>query len=138
MSDDCIFCKIISGQIPCAKVYESPLLLGFLDIAPASPGHCLLVPKAHYENIFDLPADLGPEFLKGFSALGRAIMQAVNAQGLNIGMNNFKAAGQVVFHAHFHIIPRLSNDGLSAWPQKSYANHEEMNSLALSIRSKLA
>ena len=136
MSDqDCIFCKIIQGEIPCCKIYENSQILAFLDIAPVKHGHALLIPKQHYATIFDVPAELGQELIAAMQVVGNAVMKGVGAEGLNIGMNNYAAAGQLVHHAHFHLIPRFSNDGLTLWPQTPYDNETVMNRVADSIRN---
>lgn len=135
---DCIFCKIVAGTIPCAKLFESEDVLAFLDIAPVSPGHALVIPKAHVENLLDLPAGLGEVLLAAAKQVGRAVMQATAAEGLNLQMNNFEAAGQIVPHAHLHLVPRRAGDGLTLWPQYPYKGKDEMNALAERIRRALA
>lgn len=137
MSADCIFCKIAAGEIPCAKLYESEEILAFLDIAPVNKGHALVIPKQHYANLFELPDGLGASLLAELKRVGTAIMAATGADGLNVGMNNHEAAGQLVMHAHFHLIPRFRDDGLTLWGQKSYDGQEEMHALAAKIRASL-
>ena len=113
--------------MPADKVYENKNFLAFLDITPINPGHTLLIPKTHYKNLYETPY----EVLRGIAPLikkiGAAVKQATKADGINIGMNNEAAAGQIVPHAHFHIIPRFSNDGYRHWPGKPYANNEAKN-----------
>lgn len=130
---DCIFCKIVAGDIPCAKVYESETCLAFLDIAPVNPGHVLVLPKDHHATLMDLPTDLGGNVTAALSAVGKAVMEATGADGLNLIQNNYEAAGQEVHHVHFHLIPRHSDDGLKLWPQSGYADSDEMNGLAKTI-----
>lgn len=130
---DCVFCKIVAGEIPCAKVYESETCLAFLDIAPVCPGHALVLPKAHCATLMDLPAELGGDLMETLSKVGKAVMEATGADGLNLMQNNFEAAGQLVHHAHFHLIPRFKEDGLWLWPQSAYDDRDEMNRLAKSI-----
>jgi len=132
---DCIFCKIVRGEIPSCKVYETDTVLAFLDIAPVNLGHTLVIPKVHVENVFDLPPELAPELMESFRVVGRALMDGLGARGMNLGMNNGAAAGQLVFHAHWHLIPRFEGDGLSLWPQKSYTGPEEMDKTARAIAS---
>jgi len=134
---DCIFCKIVRGEIPCAKVLETDSVLAFLDIAPINKGHTLVIPKTHLENIWELPAGIAVELHEAIRKVGRALMDGLGAQGMNLGMNNGSAAGQLVFHAHWHLIPRFAGDGLTLWPQKSYASSEEMNQTALSIAGSI-
>ncbi|MBU1039559.1 MAG: HIT family protein [Proteobacteria bacterium] len=137
MSDDCIFCKIIEGKIPCAKVYDQGGIFAFLDIAPVNKGHALVVPKAHHETLFDLPPDIGRELLSALKLVGAAVMQATGAAGLNVGMNNFEVAGQLVHHAHFHLIPRHEGDGLRLWTQHAYESGEEMQKLAQAVKKAI-
>ena len=115
--EDCIFCKIARGDIPCTSVFESEELIAFLDISPVNKGHTLLVPKAHMETLFD--------------------MKATGAEGLNVVQNNYSAAGQQVPHVHWHLIPRFAGDGYTAWPQGAYQDMQEMAALADAIREKL-
>lgn len=116
--NDCVFCKIIKKEIPADIVYEDEKFLAFLDINPINNGHILLIPKTHYENLYILPDDVLEGIAPLIKKLSVATKQAVKADGINIGMNNDGAAGQVVPHAHFHIIPRFSDDGLRHWPGK--------------------
>lgn len=122
--NNCIFCKIIKGEMSADKVYEDDRLLAFLDINPVNAGHTLLVSKEHYENLYDLPDDILRQMAPMIKKLAMAIKEAVGAQGINIGMNNEKAAGQLVPHAHFHIIPRFSNDGHRHWHGEPYLEGE--------------
>lgn len=130
---DCIFCKIAAGEIPCAKVYESETCLAFLDIAPVHHGHTLVLPKGHYPTLMDVPASLGSDLFDALSRVGRAVMAATGADGLNVLQNNYEAAGQMVPHAHFHLVPRFADDGLALWPQAGYDDPEEMRGLARKI-----
>ncbi len=133
--DECIFCKIVKGEIPCAEVYSTDDIICFLDIAPASAGHTLVVPKKHYSNLWEIPEDLGKELLRVMKIVGEAVLKATNATGLNVLMNNHPSAGQVVPHAHIHLIPRHEQDGLLRLSQKEYESEEIMNKLVQKIRS---
>ena len=137
MNPNCIFCKIVKGEIPASKVYEDNDSLAFLDISPINKGHTLLIPKEHYEDLFDLPEDRLKELSITLKKVSKAVLNGVKADGLNVGMNNKPAAGQIVFHAHFHIIPRYKNDGLKHWPQKKYENNDEMSKYAEIIAKEL-
>ncbi len=121
---DCIFCKIVSGDIPASKVYEDKDLIAFLDIAPASKGHVLVIPKKHSESI----ADTSERVLSSLSMAVRKVSKALlkDNEGVNVLQNNGKAAGQLVNHLHFHVIPRNSGDGLEIahWHAKKYADGE--------------
>ena len=134
----CIFCAIAQGTIPSALLHSTPNTLAFLDIAPVHPGHALVIPKAHHPTLWDLPPDLGRELLEVMQLVSGAILKVTNAEGLNVMMNNYRAAGQLVDHAHFHLIPRHEGDGLHLWPQSSYSAPEEMQAMAASITAVLA
>ena len=108
------------GQLPAARVLETPGVLAFLDIAPVNYGHTLVIPKVHYQNLLELPDELWTEMGQVSRRVAQALRATLDAQGFNIGMNNFEAAGQVVFHAHIHVIPRYFSDGLKLFPQESY------------------
>ena len=135
--ENCIFCKIARGEIPCTSVFESDELIAFLDISPVNKGHTLVVPKAHMETLFDMPDELGNSLIAAMKRIGTAIMRATGAEGLNVIQNNYPAAGQQVPHLHWHLIPRISGDGYAAWPQSAYGDMREMASLAAAIREKL-
>ena len=108
---NCLFCKIAKGIIPAEKVYEDDALFAFLDIEPKAPGHTMVIPKAHTENIFDLPdTEVGP-FFTAVKRVTRMIEKALTPDGFTLGINQGKAAGQAIDHLHFHIIPRWRNDG---------------------------
>lgn len=135
---DCLFCKIVRGEIPCAKVFETEDLLAFLDIAPVAPGHVLVIPKAHHINLFDLPEALGGRLFAALSPIGAAVMAATGAAGLNVQVNNNAAAGQMVFHTHVHLIPRREGDGLRLWAGRPYADAAAMEAMAAAVRQALA
>ncbi|MFH1052887.1 MAG: HIT family protein [Candidatus Woesearchaeota archaeon] len=118
--NDCIFCKIVKGELPCTKVYEDDNVLAFLDISPVHPGHALVILKKHYETITDIPDNKILPLMHVLQKVCKAVKIGVDSQGYNIIMNNYKAAGQLVPHAHFHIIPRFDGDGLKHWPQTKY------------------
>ena len=121
VADDCVFCKIVAGEIPCTKIFEDEFCLSFLDVGPLADGHTLLIPKAHYGQLPDVP----PETMAGLASqlprIGRAIVRATGAEGFNVLQNNGRIAGQVVPHVHFHLIPRKAEDGLGyRWNAGSY------------------
>lgn len=131
--NDCVFCKIISGVLPSCNVYEDDSVIAFLDLAPIKPGHSLIVPKEHHQNIIEMPPHLGSKVTAALSKVGKALMRATDAEGFNILQNNFHAAGQIVMHVHWHIIPRHKNDGLELWQHGSYGSKAEMAELANKI-----
>src|SRR3989338_5114266 len=103
---DCIFCKIVKGEIPSSKIYEDGDFLALLDINPINPGHTLVIPKKHYVDFLDMPEPLIGTLFSRSQQIAKAVIAGVSAEGFNIGMNNRKVGGQVVFHAHVHIMPR--------------------------------
>lgn len=114
---DCIFCKIVKGEIPSRKVFEDEHLFAFLDINPLSPGHTLIIPKAHYVTLDQVPADQAEAFGPALARIGRAVAKATDCDGWNVLQNNGEAAQQLVMHVHFHIIPRTTGDKLGyRWP----------------------
>lgn len=129
MSADCIFCKIIAGELPSFKVYEDEKTIAFLDIRPVSAGHTLVAPKIHSHNIFDIAPEDWAATSETVRKLAIAIEKGVRADGVNIAMNNREHAGQVVPHPHVHIIPRFKGDGLKLMPQRSYEKGEAETTL---------
>lgn len=109
---NCVFCKIVAGQIPALKVHEDQDCLAFLDIGPLSEGHLLIISKEHYARLEEMPADLVARVTAALPRLARAVLAATAAEGYNLLQNNGKVSGQEVPHVHFHIIPRKAADGL--------------------------
>ncbi len=120
MASDCIFCKIIAGEFPSYKVYEDDKTLAFLDINPVNPGHTLVVPKNHSQDLSEIAEKDLVVVIKVIKKLAPAITNGVGAKGFNLGLNNGEIAGQVVKHLHFHIMPRFSGDGHKLWSGKPY------------------
>ena len=115
--DECVFCKIISGKASTEKLYEDGKTLAFLDIFPASKGHSLVIPKKHYRTLSDMNEEDLAATIKTVQKIGKAVAKAMNADGFNVVQSNERAAGQVIFHVHFHVIPRKEGDKLSfSWP----------------------
>lgn len=112
MHEDCLFCKIISGDIPSFTVYEDDLFKVILDRFPAAPGHALILPKKHYKDIFELGEEEARELYPLAQKIAKVIKEAVGAEGINIVQNNGDAAGQSVHHFHLHIVPRKVNDNV--------------------------
>ena len=134
---DCIFCKIIAGEIPAAKVYEDEHVFAFMDIAPANPGHTLVIPKQHYRNIFDMPVEVGTQIMQVAIPIANAIRAALNPDGLNLFQSNEAAGFQTVFHFHLHLIPRWEGDPLRLPWRPSEGDMEEINNIAAEIRGAL-
>lgn len=110
-SDDCIFCRIVDGEIPARTVHEDETTLAFLDANPLSRGHTLVIPKAHHERLQDIPDDLAADVFATLHGLVGPIERAVDADAATVAFNNGEAAGQEVPHAHGHVIPRFEDDG---------------------------
>lgn len=125
LDENCIFCKIVKGEIPCAKIYEDNRFLSFLDIAPANKGHALIITKNHYATLLEVPEEELSVLLKIAKKISRAMSSALGNEGFNVLMNNKKVAGQLVPHSHVHIIPRFSNDGINLnWGHTKYKSKE--------------
>ena len=99
---NCIFCRIAKGEIPCSKVYEDDNVLAFLDLAPVHHGHTLVIPKSHHKDMLEVPSELGSAVFSALQKVAAAVMKATGAQGFNVMQNNGLAAGQTVFHIHWH------------------------------------
>jgi len=112
---------MVAGQIPVTKIYEDEIALAFLDIGPISDGHTLVIPRQHFEKLHDCPAELLGQFGSRLGKVAKAVAAGMNSDGYNVLCNNGRAAGQLVGHLHFHIIPRNSDDGLlNRWPAYKY------------------
>lgn len=108
---DCIFCKILNGDIPSRKIYEDDNVLAFLDITQATKGHTLIIPKEHIKNVYELDSETAANLFSVVPKISRALKKAFNPIGLNI-INNNEAPLQAVYHYHLHLIPRYENDGV--------------------------
>lgn len=132
---DCLFCKIIAGEIPCYNIYEDDSVIAFLDIHPLNPGHALVVPKQHAENVFANAEADALAAMRVILKLGPAILAAVKAPACNISANVGRESGQVVFHTHFHIIPRVADDGYAPWDRREGAG--DLEEVAKKIRGMI-
>ena len=138
MSGDCIFCKIVAGDIPSARVFENESCLAFMDIGPIVKGHVLVIPKAHHDPLTATPDAVLGELIAMVRQVAGALTRGLGAQGINVTQANGACAGQVVPHIHFHVIPRFAEDGHTwNWNAKTYRSPEEMNSFADKVRSSL-
>jgi histidine triad (HIT) family protein len=126
MTESCIFCGIIAGDVAAPIVFADELSVAFLDHRPVFPGHCLLVPRDHFDTLADLPATLIGPFFANAQLLARAVERAVEAQGTFVGINN--RVSQSVPHLHVHIVPRRRKDGLRGffWPRQRYESDEAL------------
>ena len=137
---DCIFCRIISGEIPSTKVYEDELVYAFMDISPINYGHVLVIPREHHESIATVPEAVAGRMMRVGSRLGVAMKRALDYDGYNLHLADGAAAGQVVMHVHLHVVPRGVEDGFFwNWRQLKYDVAPVGNAVAYAekIKSKL-
>ncbi len=134
---DCIFCKMVAGEVTVTKIYEDEAVLAFLDIGPVSDGHTLVIPKQHFERLDDCPAEVLGQIACRLGKIARAVSIGMNSEGYNVLCNNGRAAGQLVEHLHFHIIPRNTGDGVfNRWPAYKY-REGTIETIAADIRANL-
>ena len=136
--DNCLFCRIVSGELPATIVYEDDKSVAFLDHRPLFHGHTLLVPRVHVETLGELPVSLVGPFFKTAQMLSRAIEPALDAEGTFVAMNN--RVSQSVPHLHVHVVPRRRKDGLKGffWPRTKYKSEEEMLAVKKLIAAEIA
>lgn len=135
--NQCIFCKIIKGEIPSATVYEDEDFKAILDISPAAKGHVILFPKKHTDNLFELDQESASKALLVAQKVGIALKEELGFDGMNILQNNGVEAGQTIFHYHIHLIPRRDGDGVTIdWNHTSYEDGE-ISELANRIRETI-
>jgi histidine triad (HIT) family protein len=135
---NCVFCKIVAGQIPSMFVFETENCVAFLDVGPLSAGHFLLIPKAHYTRLEEMPTKLATEIGSLLPKLGKALQEAMNPQGYNLLQNNGSVAGQAVEHLHFHFIPRTAGDALGYRWRPDARLHAESKGKAIQAKLRAA
>ncbi|CAB5360841.1 HIT-like protein [Rhizophagus irregularis] len=133
---DCTFCKIVSGQLPCIKVFENDEILAFLDVAPISRGHTLVIPKTHISRLTLASPSIMSSLGSVLPQISNAVIQGVGTKDFNILQNNGQIAGQVVFHLHFHIIPRFK-EVESRSGGRLRLSKDESEKIGKDIRAKL-
>ena len=135
--DSCVFCAIVAGVTPAARVLENSYVVAFLDVRPLFKGHTLLVPREHVETLPDLPAPLRDPFLDAVQRLSRVMTTVLGAQGSFVAMNN--TVSQSVPHLHCHVVPRTKGDGLRGffWPRTTYADEADRDSWAARLAAAL-
>ncbi|PYZ98839.1 HIT family protein [Alteribacter lacisalsi] len=139
-NDDCIFCKIVKGDIPGAKVYEDENVLAFFDISQVTKGHTLVIPKNHEENVFELKEETAKQLFSAVPKVANALKEAFEPIGLNVLNNNGKEAGQSVFHYHLHLIPRYGKgDGFGAvWKEHgSEYSSDQLSDMAAEVKKQI-
>ena len=134
----CLFCEMANGELSASTVFQDEISIAFLDHRPLFHGHCLLIPKNHYETLGDLPAELVGPFFRNVQLLARAVEQALGAEGSFVAMNN--RISQSVPHLHVHIVPRRKKDGLKGffWPRNKYKDEDEMFEVQKLIQAAVA
>ena len=138
MNTDCIFCKIVAGELPSIRVYEDADTLAFMDIGPVVKGHTLVIPKAHHDPLTGTPGPVLQKLILVVQRIAQAHMTGLGADGVNVSQANGRVAGQIVPHIHFHVIPRFAKDGHSwNWKAGQYTDKTEMQSFADKIRAGL-
>lgn len=136
-NQECIFCKIANGEIPSSTVYENSDFKVILDVAPAAKGHCLIIPREHFKDIYEIDADTAGKLFSLATEVARALKQELSCDGLNILQNNGAAAGQTVNHFHLHLIPRFEGDDVTVnWNPKE-SNGQELSELAKALRKRI-
>lgn len=136
--NECIFCRIVKGTLQATKVYEDGEFVAFLDIRPVSPGHTLVIPKIHSDRFEAMPQDSAAKMFAVVHRLAPRIAAALGADAYNLGVNSGPASGQVVFHTHVHIMPRLPKDGLALWAGEPYKDDAARERVAQKIRLSLS
>jgi len=111
-NEDCIFCKIVKGEIPSTKTYEDDNFIAILDIHPKAQGHTIIISKKHFNTLLDMPSSLGGELLEAIKTIGLGLIKDAKGEAFNVIVNNGETAGQAVMHTHIHVIPRKKGDGL--------------------------
>jgi histidine triad (HIT) family protein len=138
LKENCTFCNIVRGSVPCYKVFEDDISLAFLDHRPLFAGHSLFIVKSHVETLFDLPDSLVGAVFRNVRLLSQAVMQGMQAEGTFVAINNI--VSQSVPHFHVHIVPRRKGDGLKGffWPRRAYNDTQEIEATLRALRSAIA
>ena len=126
IKDDCIFCKLANGVFPTNSIYEDEDFNVILDASPANRGHALIIPKQHFDNLFQADDEVAAKIMPLAKKIAAAVKKVTGCDGVNVLQNNGEAAGQTVFHLHVHIIPRFDDDKLGLeWSHKSFTDEEQ-------------
>lgn len=131
---DCLFCKIINKEIPSEIIYEDEAVVAFLDIQQVNPGHVLVVPKKHCQNLLDVDLEILKKIIVVIPKIAQAILSGLGYEAFNLGVNNGKIAGQIIPHLHFHIMPRKEGDNHHLFMGQPYTSDEEMKNVGEKIK----
>jgi histidine triad (HIT) family protein len=134
VEQSCIFCRIVHKEIPASVVYEDEKVMVFMDLKPVSEGHALVIPKVHYENIYDIPEDLIGYVQRIVKRTAMAAKTALQADGISIAQQNESAAGQEIFHIHVHLIPRYKGRAVGRFGETPIRPRQELDQLAERIK----
>jgi len=137
MKDECVFCRIATRESDASIVFEDEKTMAFMDIRPVSEGHVLVIPKEHYQDIFDIDEDLIGQVHKNAKKIAEGVKTAVNADGISIVQQNGRAAGQVIFHLHVHIIPRSEGQGRFHFRDTTNADRKNLDKIASRIKENI-
>ncbi len=135
--ETCVFCRIVRKQAPSSIIYEDKTVMAFLDIRPLNLGHCLVVPKAHYIDIFDIPENILCDVHKTSKLISPAIKAATDADGISIIQQNGKSAGQDIFHIHVHVVPRFKGQKIPNFSDLKPIERSKLDEMAKKIRQQL-
>lgn len=138
MANACIFCRIIAGELPSARVYEDDTTVAFMDINPVNKGHTLVVPKAHHDPLTAVPSEILKRTILTVQRVAAAQYAGLNAVAINVTQANGELAGQCVPHVHFHVIPRYAGDPPHHWSPGKYDSQEQMHQYASRIRNAMS
>ena len=134
---NCVFCKIVAGEIPCIKVFEDDLTLAFMDINPVNPGHALAIAKEHWEDVYAIPEDLMAATAKTAKLVAEAVNRTLQPDGINLVQANGRGAAQSVWHFHIHVLPRAIGDDLEMNWGMTPGDMDEIAALGARIRAAL-
>ncbi len=137
LDDDCIFCKILRGEIPCFKIYEDDGVLAFMDVNPLSPGHALVIPKHHARDILETPDDWTGKAFAAAGLVARAVQKTLSPEGISVVQANGPGAQQSVFRLHVHVIPRSADDGITMNWEPIPGDMDEIRKLAEQIAANV-
>jgi histidine triad (HIT) family protein len=135
---DCIFCRIVAGEMPCHRIFENDAVLAFLDINPTARGHVLVIPKEHAPDLASAEAEPLREVMAVLPRIAAAAVEGVGAEGFNVLQSNGRCAGQVVPHVHFHVVPRVPDDGIGLGFRQKPAVEDDFPKTAAAVRAALS
>ncbi|NNU28517.1 HIT family protein [Isoptericola sediminis] len=138
MENDCLFCRIVNGDLEASVVHRDAMIMAFMDLIPVSPGHLLVIPVEHHEAITDLPAEVGARMWSFAHRAASAVVHVGKATGVNLWMAQGRDAQQSVFHSHLHVIPRVAGDGMVVSAPDRVADRAALDTVAEALRVRLA